>query len=83
MIKFNDYKSFDDFVRRECPKEGGCLLIEVVEPNKKFPKHLCIERHRAMNGDIFLVGSSHMHYDWTPIIWKEENEITILYKKEV
>lgn len=70
---------YDDFLEKETPGEGGCMLCEGINEKSKTEFFL-VQRRHASNGDIFVV-NSYFHYDYA-FLWNEENPWKILYKKE-
>lgn len=71
-----------EFLDKECPKEGGCMVVEFQEVGKNRPTYFLCERFKAANGDMFLL-SGQFYFDYE-FLWEEtEREWNIIYKREV
>jgi hypothetical protein len=85
--------TFNEFLNKETPKEGGCMVclakykvkdynsdIQAYEYHPK-EEYMLVERHKCANGDIFTINKRYYYdYDFT---WDEQTPWEILYKKEI
>jgi len=72
---------FDEFLDKETPKEGGCMLCLVKYKVNGHPKdeYMLVERHKCANGDVFTINKK-FDYDYG-FMWDEQTPWEILYKK--
>ena len=85
--------TFIEFLNKETPKEGGCMVclakyklkdynpdIQAYEYHLK-EEYMLVERHICANGDMFTINKRFYYdYDFT---WDEQTPWEILYKKEI
>lgn len=84
--------TFNEFLNKETPKEGGCMVCLAKYQEKKFDRnknefvpvvkeeYMLVERHKIANGEMFYVNKRFFYdYDFT---WDGETPWEILYKKE-
>jgi len=71
-----------EFLDKECPKEGGCMVVEFQEVGKNNPTYLLCERIVTAKSDEFLLnGRFYFDYDF---LWEEtEGEWNIIYKRSI
>ena len=85
--------TFDEFLNKEAPKEGGCMVCLAKYKTKDYnpdlkayvyrprEEYMLVERHKCANGDVFTINKRfHYDYDFT---WDETMPWEILYKKEI
>jgi hypothetical protein len=87
-------KEVKEFLERETPQDGGCMLCLVTykymkydlekrcDVEKDVKDYFLIERHNISNGFLFTI-NTRMHEDYR-FVWADgnENHWEILYKKE-
>lgn len=88
-------KEVKEFLEKETPNEGGCMLclvtynftnysiLEQKEVTKEHKEYMLIEKRNVSNGVMLTInGRFHFDYDF---IWENDNPNTweILYKREV
>ena len=89
----NTKEEIFDFLLKETPEEGGCMLClvtykiyvydlkeekNVLEDRKEY---FLIEKHNISNGVMFTINKK-LFYDYE-FVWKNENHWEILYKNNV
>lgn len=85
--------TFDEFLNKETPKEGGCMVclakykVKDYNPDIKAyvydtrEEYMLVERQQCINGDMFTINKRFYYdYDFT---WDEQTPWEILYKKEI
>ena len=85
--------TFIEFLNKETPKEGGCMVCLAKYPDNKFDlnknefipavkeEYMLVERRKIANGDMFYINKRFFYdYDFT---WDEQTPWEILYKKEI
>ena len=66
----------NQFLREECPPEGGCLLVEAIWNGKV--RHFVCKRHTtADDRDMFTI-NDRLYYDYD-FMWDENNPWKILW----
>ncbi len=81
---------FEEFLNKETPKKGGCMLCLAKYKVKGYThpdikadcykeEYMLVERHGAANGDVFTI-NKRFHYDYD-FAWDEQAPWEILYKK--
>lgn len=80
-----DKKEFYNFLNREVPQEGGCMLCKVVHKQYRITEerevdvidYLVIERHKTSNGDTFTI-NDRFWYDYENLF---NVEWEVIYKR--
>ena len=86
----NTKKEIFDFLLKETPEEGGCMLCLVTYKIKDYDlkekkyvlkdrtEYFLIEKHNISNGVMFTInGNFYFDYEF---VWANENHWKILYK---
>ena len=80
-----------DFLNKETPPDGGCMVClaryrvkdfdfdSKKEVDKIREEYMLVERRKIMNGDAFTI-NKRFHYDYD-FAWNEDIPWTVLYKK--
>ena len=72
-----------DFLNKETPTYGGCMLCFATYHNDgEKTKYLLIERVKSVSGDMFII-NSRLFYDYNYVWEGKTKDWEILYKKEV
>ena len=89
----NTKEEIFDFLLKETPEEGGCMLCLVtykvhdydLKEKKTILKdrteYFLIEKHNISNGVMFTI-NKRFFYDYD-FVWKNENHWEIIYKNNV
>ena len=85
--------TFEEFLNKETPKEGGCMVCLARYKKKDYDldlkkdvektreEYMLVERHKCANGEVFTINKKY-YYDYD-FIWDETMPWTVLYKREV
>ena len=86
-------KEVFDFLLKETPEEGGCMLCLVTYKSKEYnidemkyilkdkKEYFLIEKHYISNGVMFTI-NGRFYFDYE-FVWENENHWEILYKNNV
>lgn len=89
----NTKEEIFDFLLKETPEEGGCMLCLVTykiydydlkeKKNvlKEWKEYFLIEKHNISNGVMFTI-NGRFYFDYY-FVWENENHWEILYKNNV
>ena len=69
-----------DFLEREAPPHGGCMVCRVTRKERKEPEFLLVERVQYASGGSFTI-NHRMFYDYD-FVWRENPDWEILWKYE-
>ena len=71
-----------EFLNKETPTYGGCMLCFATYYNKgEKTKYLFIERVKSASGDMFII-NCRLFYDYNYVWDGKTKDWEILYKKE-
>lgn len=76
----NNTKELYEFLLKETPDEGGCMLCLVTYKINDYDlkEYFLIERHNISNGVMFTI-NGRFFFDYE-FVWTYENHWNILYK---
>lgn len=66
-----------EFLKNECPPEGGCMVVETVWRDRT--RYLLCERHTISNGSDMFTINDRLFYDFN-FVWEEGSKWKVIYK---
>ena len=73
-------KAYADFLEKETPAEGGCMLCQTTNKEGRV-EYFLVERHETLTVPTFTVNNAfYFDYDF---LWDDAHPWEIIYKKNV